>query len=313
MQLNLTIERAVSLNANTKLYELSAIDGRPLPASTAGAHLSLSLADRFLRSFSLLDHNPSPSRYRVAVKRNEFGRGGSKWVHENWRPGISVSASPPLNNFPLLENAENSVLLAGGIGITPIFSMYKRLLSLGRRFELFACFRAKDDAIFLDDLSSQTNVHTHFDDAANCTFSIEDVLRHYGSSAQYYCCGPSAMLDEFQRVGAALHYSSDQLHLERFGGLHKDDGNRSFHVTFARSNISSYVSETQTILDVAIAANIPVDFICREGVCGTCRTAVISGKPDHRDYVLSEAERAKNDQMMICCSRSISDSLTLDM
>ena len=313
MNLNLTIERVAPLNSSVKLYEFIATDGRPLPASTAGAHVSFVLADKFVRSYSLLDHDPSPKKYRVAVKKDELGRGGSNWIHENWRPRSSVSGGIPANNFPLSENATHTVLIAGGIGITPIYSMYNRLLSLGRPCDLFICFRTANDAIFLEEFASHTNVHEHFDDEANCIFPIEDVLLRYGAEAHYYCCGPSPMLDAFQRSGAALQYPGEHLHLERFSSVHKKEINRPFLVTFARSNLTALVSETQTIIDVALAASIPVDFICLEGVCGTCHTAVISGTPDHRDCVLSDAERAQNDQMMICCSRAISETLTLDM
>ena len=300
--------------------DVISLDLRPvatqmLPAFTAGSHIELQLRNGLRRSYSLANPQHERHRYCIAVQHEPTGRGGSRFIHESVRVGDVLTISAPRNNFPLVETAERCVLIAGGIGITPIWCMVQRLVSLTQPWRLFYAVRSRRRAAYLDailELGGQQNVHLHFDDERHGEFlHLAAVVQDVAPGTHFYCCGPLPMLAAFEQATAGL--PADTVHVEYFAAKEPVAVKGGFDVVLARSQRSVFVPDNSTILDALVAAGIAVEHSCLEGVCGTCETKVIEGIPDHRDMVLSAQERASNRTMMICCSGCKSDRLVLDL
>jgi vanillate O-demethylase ferredoxin subunit len=231
--------------------------------------------------------------------------------------GERITISHPRNNFALQENAGHSVLIAGGIGITPLLSMIRRLEALGRSWELFYAARTRVAAAFLDDLKAlgpdvQTKLHLNFDQEPSARMiDIAAIVKQAHPDAHLYCCGPVAMLEAFE--AATADWPASQVHVEYFKAREKPAVEEGFEVKLARSNRTIAVQAGQTILDALLEAGISANYACAEGVCGTCETRVIEGIPDHRDLFLSKQEQEANKTIMICCSGSKSSTLVLDI
>jgi vanillate O-demethylase ferredoxin subunit len=253
----------------------------------------------------------------IAVNKDAAGRGGSKFIHETVRVGDIITTSHPRNNFALDERAMHSVLIAGGIGITPLLSMIRRLESLGRSWELFYAARTRVTAAFVDELSvirpdDGRYLHLNFDqEPSGRMFDLSAIVNAAPSDAHLYCCGPVPMLEAFE--AAAVDRPSDHVHVEYFKAREKPALAGGFEVRLSRSKRTIKVSAGKTILDALLDAGIAANYACTEGVCGTCETRVIEGIPDHRDLFLSKEEQAANNTMMICCSGSKSPTLVLDL
>jgi ferredoxin-NADP reductase len=296
---------------DTNLYRFERPDGGPLPGWTAGSHIDVELAPDLVRQFSLIDRDGDPSRYAVAVKRDPASRGGSRFLHDTARVGGMFRISAPRNHFPLAEDAANSLLIAGGIGITPLLSMARVLDLAGRPHALVYAARSRHDAAFARELAGRDGVTLHFDDEAGAPFDL-GVLDTVPIETHVYCCGPAAMLEAFAaRAGA--RFPAAQVHIEYFTARDDAATDGGFTVTLARSGRSLAVPAGSSILDMVLAAGVDVPHSCREGVCGSCETAVVEGLPDHRDAILSPQERAAGRSMMICCSGAKSDRLVLDL
>jgi len=297
--------------------DVISLDLRPvgegtLPAFTAGAHIELQLRNGLPRNYSLANPQHERHRYYVTVKKDAASRGGSRFIHESVRVGDILPIGPPRNNFALVEDASHSLLIAGGIGITPIWCMIQRLAALGRSWRLLYATRSRRGAAFLDEILAFGNVHLHVDDeSAGAFIDLDPVIRNAPSGTHFYCCGPLPMLAAFERATAAL--PAEMVHVEYFSAKDPIEATGGFDVVLARSGRTVFVPEQSTILDALLAAGIDVGHSCLEGVCGTCETKVIEGIPDHRDVVLSARERASNRTMMICCSGCKSGRLVLDL
>lgn len=295
--------------------DLRPVATQTLPAFTAGSHIELQLRNGLRRNYSLANPQHERHRYCVAVQNEPAGRGGSRFIHELVRVGDILTISPPRNNFPLVETSERIVLIAGGIGITPIWCMVQRLVGLGRPWSLFYAVRSRRRAAYLDAilaLDAGGNVHFHFDDEHQGEFiNLGPIVHDAAPGTHLYCCGPLPMLAAFERATEGL--PADTVHVEYLAAKEPVAVKGGFDVVLARSERSVFVPDNSTILDALVAAGIAVEHSCLEGVCGTCETKVIEGIPDHRDMVLSAQERASNRTMMICCSGSKSDRLVLDL
>jgi ferredoxin-NADP reductase len=307
--------KSISFQAQGVLeFELRSVNHQPLPAFTAGAHVDVHLQNGLIRSYSLINSQAESHHYRIAVNRDAASRGGSKYLHDNIRPGDVVSVSPPRNNFPLREDAEESVFVAGGIGITPILAMVTRLEGLGRNWRLHYCARTRKAAAYVEELIAlgRERVRLNFDgEDGGQILDLAAVISAAGGAAHFYCCGPTGMLSAFERATATL--PTERVHLEYFASTLPAAVEGGFEIQLARSGRTLAVPPGRSILDVLIEAGLDVRFSCAEGICGSCETAVISGDPDHRDLVLSAEERASNRKMMICCSGCKSDRLVLDL
>jgi ferredoxin-NADP reductase len=297
---------------DTNLYSFERPDHGPLPGAEPGAHIGLILPNGVERQYSLVHYGPELFEYVVGVKLDPKSRGGSIFMHNQLRVGTTVTIQPPRNNFPLVENAEHTVLLAGGIGITPIFCMVQRLIALGRSWELHYSSRSRADAAFLRDLEKYPQVHFHFDDEhEGRVLGIPAIIAALPKNAHLYCCGPGPMLAAFEAATAA--WPTSQIHVEYFTPKFAAAQEGGYIVELARSKKELLVPTGKSILQVVRDAGIDVPFSCEEGICGACETRVISGIPDHRDSILTEGERKQNATMMICCSGSKTPRLVLDL
>ena len=310
MPLQLRIRSATWEAPDILSYELRAVEGGELPAFTAGAHVDLTLPNGLIRSYSLVNDQSERHRYVIAVQKDRASRGGSTWVHERLRPGDVLTVNGPRNNFPLHESAAKSVFIAGGIGITPIVGMVRRLRELNRDCTLYYCARTRASAAFADVL--QGDVRFNFDgEPGGKLLDIGGVVRQWPPGTHFYCCGPLPMLAAFEAATAAL--PRDQVHVEYFSAKEPPAAAGGFTVVLAKSGKQVAVPAGKTILETLLDAGMEVPYSCMEGVCGTCEARVIEGVPDHRDLVLSEAEHASGKTMMICCSGCKGDRLVLDL
>jgi vanillate O-demethylase ferredoxin subunit len=302
---------------NINSYELVAPTGGELAPFTAGGHIDLHLSNGMIRSYSLVNDQRERHRYVIAVNRDAAGRGGSSFVHDSIRAGDIITVSHPRNNFALHEEAEHSVLIAGGIGITPLLSMVRRLETLERSWELFYAARTRVAAAFLDELDAlRPNVHLNLrvdfdDERSGRVFDLAAIVKKAPAPAHLYCCGPLPMLAAFE--AATADRPADHVHVEYFQVRQAPAIEGGFEVKLARSNRRILVEAGKTILDALLDAGIAVNYACTEGVCGTCETRVLEGIPDHRDQFLSKEEQAANKTVMICCSGVKSGTLVLDL
>jgi tetrachlorobenzoquinone reductase len=302
---------------NINSYELVNPVGGDLSPFTAGSHIDLHLPNGMIRSYSLVNDQGERNRYVIAVNNDAASRGGSKLIHETMRVGDIITVSHPRNNFSLQEDAGHSVLIAGGIGITPLLSMIRRLEALGRSWELFYAARTRLTAAFLDELKTlradvPPNLHLNFDQEPEARMiDLSSIVNAAPSDAHLYCCGPMPMLEAFEAVTADR--PAGHVHVEYFKAREKPAAAGGFEVKLARSNRTIAIQAGQTILDALLEAGISANYACAEGVCGTCETRVIEGIPDHRDLFLSKEEQEANKTIMICCSGSRSPTLILDI
>lgn len=309
--------QAVRWESDTVLsYEFRRPDNSPLPRFTAGAHIDLVLPVGLVRSYSLCNDQYERHRYVVGINRDANSRGGSRWIHENLRTGQLLQVTRPRNNFVLVEDAELSVFIAGGIGITPILSMIRRLAGLHRDWQLHFAVRTRPQAAFLDALTELAGgrpdrVRLHVDEENDgAVLDLAGILTETGDTAHVYCCGPLPMLDAFEKATADL--PAQRRHVEYFTAKDAPATDGGFEVELARSGRTLPIPAGTSILDALLKAGVDAPFSCTEGICGTCETRVLGGVPDHRDLVLTDEEKESNEIMMICCSGCKGARLVLD-
>ncbi len=294
------------------LFDLRPPAATGVPPFDAGAHIDLRLPRGLTRSYSLLNDPAERHRYVIGVKREPDSRGGSAWLHGEARVGAVIEVDGPRNHFALDESAPHAVFIAGGIGITPLWSMAQRLTRLGRPWTLHYRARHRRGAALLDELARHADrVHLSFGDEGAPTPDLAAIVAAAPPGAHFYCCGPAPMLEAFEAACAGLDPS--RVHLEYFAAKEAPATEGGFVVHLARSGRTVPVAPGCTILDALQAGGVAVPSSCQQGVCGICETAVLAGVPDHRDLVLSEQERLAGRTMMICCSGSKSAALTLDL
>ena len=300
-------------------YELRPLAGGELPPFTAGAHIDLKLpgvTKGMSRSYSLINPQGERHRYVIAVAKDAVSKGGSRFIHERLRAGDILEITPPQNNFALREDATHSVLIAGGIGITPIWCMVQRLVELGRSWELHYSARTHQAAAFLEPIAVLQAAHPsrvvlNFDfESGGKPMDLAATVNRATGDDHLYCCGPTGMLDAFER--ATQERPRNRVHVEYFFAKDEQARGGGYTVVLAKSNVRVFVAQGETILDALRGAGIDAPFSCTEGVCGTCEMRVLEGVPDHRDMVLTDAERAANKSLMICCSGAKSEMLVLD-
>jgi len=285
-----------------------------LPAFEPGAHIDLHLTPDLVRSYSLLNPCTEGDRYRIAVLNDRNSRGGSRHVHERLTVGSMLDISPPRNHFPLNPDASRSVLVAGGIGITPILAMHERLAALNKPASLLYCARSRSEAAFCDRFAPSSEVRFHFDEEQGRPPDLRELLSREAADCDFYCCGPAPMIAAFERSCEELGFR--KVHVERFAADATAAVSRQQHpytVTLARTGRTIAVPPGVALLDALHEAGIDADCACREGLCGACETRVLGGIPAHRDSVLSREERASNRTMMVCVSGCVDEHLVLDL
>ncbi|MEP7101588.1 MAG: PDR/VanB family oxidoreductase [Burkholderiales bacterium] len=300
-------------------YEFVSATEAAMPRFEAGAHIDLHLPHAMIRSYSLVNAPSEHDRYVIAVQREVDGQGGSAWMHTTPRVGDVFTIGAPLNDFALAENAALSIFIAGGIGITPVMAMLRRLNALGKPWRLHYAARAPDLAAYVEELraleSESTNdggrVEFCFSSSRACRLDLATIAAEAPADAHLYCCGPGTMIDAFQ--AACVDRAPAQVHCERFSASAEADTAGGFDVLLQRSGQRITVQAGKTILETLLDNAVDVAYACSAGVCGTCITRVCDGVPDHRDDYLTDDEKAQNQSIMICCSGSRSPTLVLDL
>ncbi|OZC29622.1 PDR/VanB family oxidoreductase [Gordonia polyisoprenivorans] len=285
-----------------------------VPEWDPGSHIDLILGADLIRQYSLCGSVADGDHLRIAVLREPSGRGGSERVHDVLAVGDTVEIKGPRNHFPLVD-AASYLFVAGGIGITPLIPMIAQVDDAGAEWSLLYGGRTRSGMAFADDLVEKygDRVTVRPEDEYGL-LPLADALDDQRVGTTVYCCGPEPLLTAIEKLCDTR--PDVELHVERFAPkaqtVDGTDG-ASFEVELAQSGREIRVGEGETVLDALLREGIDHDFSCREGTCGTCETAVLDGVPDHRDSVLSDEEKAENDCMMVCVSRSCSPRLVLDL
>jgi ferredoxin-NADP reductase len=289
--------------------ELVPVDGAAPPSWEPGAHVDLHLPGGAIRQYSLC--GVPTEKLRVAVLREAEGRGGSLHLHDVTAVGDTLAVGAPRNNFALAPS-RRYLFIAGGIGITPLIPMIAMAQGAGSEWSLLYGGRTRRSMAFLDLLEGSDEVTIAPQDEVGL-LDLDAALGASLADTLVYCCGPEPLLAAVEEASA--HWPPGALHLERFKQREDipDDDGAAFEVVLARSGISLTVAPGQSILDAVSKAGVPVPSSCQEGTCGTCETIVLEGEPEHRDSVLTPADQAAGDCMMICCSRARGERLVLDL
>ncbi len=298
--------------------ELVAVDGKALPAFSAGSHVDVQLPGGITRQYSLCNDPKETHRYLIGVLRDPASRGGSLAVHDGVKEGDLLQISAPRNHFPLAHEAKQHLLLAGGIGVTPILCMAERLAITGAAFEMHYATRAPERTAFRARIAAASfadRVHFHHDngDAAQ-KLDLKALLASPQAGTHLYVCGPKGYMDAVLGTARAAGWPEAQLHYEFFGAdVAKSDSDAGFEIKLASSGRIVMVPKDQTVTQALAAAGVEVMVSCEQGVCGTCLTRVLEGVPEHKDSYLTPEEQAANDQFTPCCSRSRTPQLVLDL
>ena len=299
-------------------FDLVHPEGEDLPEVEAGAHVDVHLPGGLMRSYSLAGDPCDRSRWTLGVLREVKGRGGSRAMHEKVRVGEMITVGAPRNAFALDDNAQHSVLLAGGIGITPIKAMAHTLASQGKSFELHYCARSARHAAFANELRAfipADRLHFHFDGGDPAKgLNIGALLAEPQEGAHVYFCGPGGFMKAC--TDAAQHWPKGTVHSEHFKAPEqpKSDAATSagtFEVRLARAGISVTVQPDQSIVRAIELAGHRVPTSCLSGLCGACKVDYLEGEVDHRDFILSDEEKSRS--LTVCCSRAKSSCLVLDL
>lgn len=309
---------AIADSAAARVVELRAVGGVQLPSYEAGAHIDVTLGNGQVRQYSLCCRQPGGDGYRIAVKREPQSRGGSAWLHDEAKVGMTLQISTPRNAFALAPEAGMHLLFAGGIGITPILSMAYALQRRDQPFQLYYFVRDAASVAFAAELQTcplAGRVQVLAGQSPEQTeASIRTYLATYPAAGTHvYVCGPAPFMQAVA-AEASLRVGPAAVHQESFGApLAHADGDTPFTLTLQRSGLQVPVPAGRTALACLQEAGVALDCSCEVGVCGTCRTAVLDGVPLHCDSILSDAERQANNCFMPCVSRSKTPVLVVDL
>lgn len=311
---------ARTLRVQCKSYEADGVtsvtlvdpDGGELPTWEPGAHIVLHLPGGLTREYSLCSDPGDTSSWTVAVLRVEKSRGGSLHVHDKLSVGAYIEVEGPRSAFALDTDAQKHVLIAGGVGVTPIVAMMRRLHDLGRDWTMLYAGRSRKSMAFVDEIAEFPGATVHADDEQGGLPDLPALLGGLPAGAVVYCCGPAPLLDA---VADAMPAQAT-LRTERFAApevVVPVGGDTAFDVVLDRSGERISVAPDQSVLDALLDAGLDVPSSCTEGICGTCEVGVVKGDVDHRDFLLGESEHAANKTMFPCVSRCRSAELVLDL
>lgn len=322
--LKLILEHAEAATELIRVMRFRSSSGDALPAYTAGSHITFDLGGAGSRSYSLVDWpaagdsagtdhgSRDPALYTVAVQREMTGEGGSQAMHA-LNVGQLITTTLPQNNFQLRKSAQPVLLVAGGIGITPMISMATHLYQQGRTFQLHYTARDASRMGFADALSNAfgDSLTLYLDDTNR--IDLGKLLQSQEPDTQVYLCGPRGMIDAARIAAIDAEINEDSIHIELFSTPDTRTGDVAFEVEISSTGQVVNVAADQSIIEALESEGIDVMYDCQRGDCGICQCDVISGIPDHRDVVLSEAERESGNVMQICVSRAKSARLVIDV
>jgi len=321
----ITIGSALTLRAVVKrkwqtaigitAFELAALDGKHLPTFQPGAHIDVHLPNGLTRQYSITNGPGELLSYAIGVKRDLASKGGSEALIDTVREGDVLAISEPRNNFPLRRDTTRTVLIAGGIGITPILSMARFLAKSDLPYELHYIVRSQDQVAFSDQLDRLgANVTLHVGLAREAVAqTIKHTLRAHSFAQHVYICGPGSLLETVRTTATELGWPDEAVHYEYFRNDRVIDDSSAFEVELARSALTLHVPSGRTILEIMREAGLQVSSSCEQGACGTCLTGVLEGTPEHQDVYLNDSEKRANNCMMTCVSRSLTPRLVLDI
>lgn len=292
---------------------LQGVDGHPLPAFTGGSHILVQMPSH-TNAYSLLGDPADTRQYQIAVHREEHSRGGSAFLHEQVECGSELLISAPNNLFPLRPEAGHHLLLAGGIGITPFLSQLHELQRRGASYELHYAFRSPGLGAFQGDLGQGPHApHCYFYAASNGQrMDLDALLEQASPQTHIYVCGPQRLITAVMDTARRLAIDTSRIHWEQFAATQSSTG--AFTLVLGRSGRELEVAAGVSILEAIERSNaVQVECLCREGVCGTCETRILDGEAEHLDQFLTEEEKAAQQSLMICVSRSRSARLVLDL
>jgi vanillate monooxygenase ferredoxin subunit len=300
--------------------ELVLPDGGPLPAFEAGAHVELRLPGGLVRPYSLCNDPRDSSRYVLGVLREPKSRGGSRAVHEQLQVGQLIEISPPRNRFALASTDGRALLLAGGIGVTPLLAMAHVLHARQQPFALHHAVRSTSRAAFWNEMQASpfaANASLHVDDQPRSRVNLRGLLASPAADDHVYVCGPSGFMAAAVNEAKQAGWAPAHVHRELFSALPAAGphvvAERPFTIELARSRRRIDVPIGTTALVAMESAGVPVAFSCEQGVCGTCILPLLHGEVDHRDSILTNEERASNRFFVPCCSRAIGPVLVVDL
>lgn len=314
-KLNVRVAEVVEVNALIKRFRFVAADGGRLPAFSGGAHTVVEMDDhgtRRLNPYSLMSDPVDTSGYEISVRRDDEGRGGSRFMHQHVKPGMEMVLSHPVNLFPLDNRARKHLMIAGGIGITPFLAQIAQLSHFGGKFELHYAARNRALGAYMDRLTAAhpDQVHTYFDDEKQL-IDLSRVLAMQPMGTHLYVCGPKGMIKWVLSTAEAMGWPKEALHHEEF--LAPGTG-LPFTVELAASGKTITVGTTQSLLEAMEAASVDAPYLCRGGACGQCETNVLrcDGTILHRDHWLTPEEQAAGQKIMPCVSRFEGKTLVID-
>lgn len=304
-----------SADGKIDLFEIEFPDGSPLPLFAAGAHVDITVTPQYIRQFSLAGDPEDRSRYLLGILREDNGRGGSLKIHQMLHPGAPVVVSSPRNHFPIADGNGRHLLLAGGIGVTPLIAMAHTLWRKKRPFDLYYKAKTRAQAAFIPELEAmpwRQHIHFHFSDESR--LDIRTVLNRYDPGDHAYTCGPAAFMDAVFDTAREFGWPDESLHREYFSVPEEAAWeNHEFEIQIASTGQIVPVPPNLKATQALQQAGIAIDVKCSDGLCGVCSTGYLSGEVEHRDYVLSKAQRSK--RMIVCCSRAQQPGgrITLDL
>lgn len=318
----MTKEIGVVVDARTRLaddvveFVLRPADGGELPAWEPGAHVDIEAdgagGDRLVRQYSLCGDPAERTAYRIAVLRQPAGRGGSAWLHDRVVVGDKLTLRGPRNHFPL-EEASSYLFLAGGIGITPLLAMARRVAAAGAEWSIHYGGRSRAAMAYRETLADVARGRlTLVPQDESGLIDLAAALDTVPPGTVVYCCGPEPLLSAAEAVCAARGL---QLRTERFAPKNADPDavDNAFTVAIASTGSEYVVPADRTVVDVLLEAGVDILTSCEEGTCGTCETTVVAGVPDHRDSVLTDEEQSAGDRFLPCVSRCLGSRLVLDL
>ncbi|OTG88273.1 oxidoreductase [Acinetobacter sp. ANC 4558] len=300
---------------NVAVMEFESINSTALPKIEAGAHIDVHLPNGMVRQYSLCQNPNQVGTFRLGILRDPESRGGSVSAFDDLKDGMQIQVSEPKNLFPLVQ-AKHSVLIGGGIGITPLITMAYQLASQGESFELHYCGASPERCAFVNEIKNSelaafTTFHFKSEGASHRDF-FQSAIQNIDGESHIYTCGPNGFMDWVINLAVTQKFPENQIHKEYFQ-VEVETGGNAFEVVAERSGKIILVDAEETILQALAREGIEIEMSCEQGVCGTCMCDVIEGEPDHRDVYFTDEEKASNEQILVCCSRSKSSRLVLDI
>ncbi|EXS35948.1 PDR/VanB family oxidoreductase [Acinetobacter sp. 826659] len=300
---------------NIAVMEFESATSTTLPKVEAGAHIDVHLPNGMVRQYSLCQNPNDEGKFRLGILRDPESRGGSVSAFDEIKDGMQIQVSEPKNLFPLLK-AKHSVLIGGGIGITPLITMAYQLAHEGASFELHYCGASPEKCAFVDEikngvLAQYTTFHFKSEGESHRAF-FESAIKDIDLESHIYTCGPVGFMDWVINLATTHDFPEQQIHKEYFQ-VETDTSGDSFEVVAERSGKIIMVEAGETILQALAKEGIDIEMSCEQGVCGTCMCDVIEGEPDHRDVYFTDEEKSSNEQILVCCSRSKTPRLVLDI